>query len=76
MKVTLAASTGAEIEVWREQDLFHARHAGQREEPQICLDVDLFEVIAELAHLDLDRSAEAAEAMRLSYMAQSQLTAA
>lgn len=76
MKVALAASTGAEIEVWREDDLFHARRVGHSGEPQICLGVDLFEVVADLAELDLERPAEAAEAMRLAERAQHRLTAA
>jgi hypothetical protein len=52
MDVTLAASTGARIDVWRETDLFHARRAAHVTKPQTCLSVDLFEVIAELADLD------------------------
>ena len=41
--------------------------------PQVCLAVDLFEVIAELAELDLEESATMAEASTLSEQAQSQL---
>jgi hypothetical protein len=76
MKVTLAASTGADVEVWREGDLFHARRAGDAGEPQICLAVDLFEVIADLVLLDLERGTDAAEAMRLAEDAQRRLAAA
>jgi hypothetical protein len=39
-------------------------------EPQICVAVDLFEVIAELAGLNLDVKAQSAEAVRLSIEAQ------
>lgn len=66
MKVTLGTSTGARIDVRQEQDIFHARRADQLGEPQTCLGVDLFEVIAELAQLDLDHAAQAAEAIRLA----------
>jgi hypothetical protein len=48
LKVTVRASNGAEIRVWRENDLYYARPAGSAMEPQICAAVDLFEVIAEL----------------------------
>jgi hypothetical protein len=37
MNVTLAASTGSRIDVWREEDLFHARRADHVTEPQTCL---------------------------------------
>jgi hypothetical protein len=66
MKITIVASNGAEIVVWREHDTFSARRAEAVSEPQICLAVDLFEVIAELAELDLERADEAAEALALS----------
>jgi hypothetical protein len=66
MKVTIIASNGAEIVVWREQDTYSARRAEEASEPQICLAVDLFEVIAELAELDLERADQAAEALALS----------
>jgi hypothetical protein len=70
MKVTVTASNGAEIVVWRERDTFYARRAEEASEPQICLAVDLFEVIAELARLDLERPDQAAEALGLSQHAQ------
>jgi hypothetical protein len=73
MSVTLAASNGARIDVWREDDLFHARRADRVTEPQTCLGVDLFEVIAELAAFDLDDAIEAAEAISLAKQAQRRL---
>jgi hypothetical protein len=73
MDVTLAASTGARIDVWREVDLFHARRADHVAKPQTCVSVDLFEVIAELAALDLDDPTQAAEAMSLAAQAQRRL---
>jgi hypothetical protein len=73
LKVTVRASTGAQIRVWREDDLFYARPAGSALEPQICVAVDLFEVIAELAGLNLEVTAESAEAVRLAMDAQRQL---
>jgi hypothetical protein len=75
MKVTLGASTGARIAVWREKDLFRARRVDRKDEPQTCWGVDLFEVIAELAQLDLDDPAQAAEALRLAARAQRRLRA-
>ena len=68
--MTVRASTGAQIRVWRENDLYHARSAGPAVEPQICVAVDLFEVIAELAGLNLELKAESAEAVALSRHAQ------
>ncbi|MGZ6576445.1 MAG: hypothetical protein ACXVHJ_36360 [Solirubrobacteraceae bacterium] len=73
MDVTLAASTGARIDVWREADLFHARRADHVTQPQTCLSVDLFEVIADLADLDLDDPTQAAEAIGLAAQAQRRL---
>ena len=75
MKLTLKASTGVTIVVWREEHMFHARRAAEVLEPQVCLPVDLFEVIAELAGLDLEESDEAAEAIRLADEAQRRLPA-
>jgi hypothetical protein len=66
MTVTLTASTGAKILVWRETDMFAALRAGGTEEAQICLGIDLFEVIAELAGLDLDDREQSNEAIRLA----------
>jgi hypothetical protein len=74
MKVTLKASTGAKIIVWRKEEVFHARLADASElESQACLPVDLFEVIAELANLDLEEGAQAAEAMDLAERAKLRL---
>jgi hypothetical protein len=73
MQVKLGTSTGARIAVWREKDLFYARRIDRKEEPQTCWAVDLFEVIAELAQLDLDDPAQAAEALRLAAKAQRRL---
>ncbi len=66
MKVTLTATTGARILVWLHDEMFHARHAEMHSEPQICLAVDLFEVIAELAGLDLEHPVQSAEAVTLA----------
>jgi hypothetical protein len=76
LKVTVRASNGAEIRVWRENDLYYARPAGSAVEPQICAAVDLFEVIAELAGLNLEVKVQSAEAVRLSIEAQRELEAA
>lgn len=71
MKVTITASNGVGLVVWREHDTYFARRADEASEPQICLAVDLFEVIAELAELDLERQDQAAEALELANNAQS-----
>lgn len=68
--MTVRASNGAQIRVWREGELYFARFVGSAMEPQICAAVDLFEVIAELAGLNLDDTAQSAEAVRLSIEAQ------
>jgi hypothetical protein len=59
--------------IWREDDLYHARLNDSAERSQVCLAVDLFEVIAELAGLDLERGDQAAEAMSLAEEAQKRL---
>lgn len=74
MTVTLKASTGAKILVWRERDMFAALRAGADEEAQICLGVDLFEVIAELAGLDLEDEGQSEEATQLSEEARQRLS--
>ncbi|MBV9607156.1 MAG: hypothetical protein JO027_18725 [Solirubrobacterales bacterium] len=74
MTVTLTASTGAKILVWREKDMFAALRAGGSEEAQICLGVDLFEVIAELAELDLDDEEQSEEAIELADGARQRLS--
>lgn len=74
MTVSITASTGAEILVWREKDMFAASRAGVAEEAQICLGIDLFEVIAELAALDLDDERDAEEATQLADDARQRLS--
>jgi hypothetical protein len=73
MTVTLTATTGAKILVWREKDMFAALRAGGSEEAQICLGIDLFEVIAELAGLDLENEEESDEATQLATEARQRL---
>lgn len=75
MKVILRPSSGIRIVVWREHREFHARRAATIDDAQICLAVDLFEVIAELAELDLENEKEAAEATALATEAQRRLAA-
>ena len=70
MKASLRASTGAKIVVWRDGETYQARLADTVAEAQICLGVDLFEVIAELSGLDLEVWAQAAEAVALAESAQ------
>jgi hypothetical protein len=67
--ISLRASTGNEILVWRENEVFHACRKGSAESEQVCLPVDLFEVIADLAGLELDRSEHASEAVQLAAVA-------
>ncbi|MDQ6806522.1 MAG: hypothetical protein M3065_16500 [Actinomycetota bacterium] len=70
----MRVSNDAKILVWKEEDLFYARRAEMPlEGPQACLGLDLFEIIADLAHLDLEIAAQAAEAIKLSGRAQRQL---
>ena len=71
--MTVRASNGAQIRVWRENDLYYARPAGSGVEPQICAAVDLFEVIAELAGLNLEVTAQSGEAVNLALEAQREL---
>jgi hypothetical protein len=73
MQITVTASTGAAVLVWHQFDSYYARKADTTDDPQICLGVDLFEVIAELTGLDLEDSEEAAEAVRLADDAQRSL---
>ena len=70
----MTTSTGAKILVWREKDMFAALRAGASEEAQICLGIDLFEVIAELAGLDLDDPDQSEEATQLSEDARQRLS--
>jgi hypothetical protein len=73
MQLMLTATTGAKIVVWREGEMFHARTSGSARAPQVCLAVDLFEVIAELAGLDIDLAEHSAEAVSLAAYAQEAL---
>jgi hypothetical protein len=67
--VTVTASTGALVRVSRHGEIFHAGRAGRQSATQICLAVDLFEIIAELAGLELEDADQADEAMQLSEQA-------
>jgi hypothetical protein len=69
-KVTLNSSNGVELDVWLSGDLFHVTPAEDGAETQMCLGVDLFEVIAELGGLDLESPDQAEEATRLADQAQ------
>jgi hypothetical protein len=73
MKISVQASTGIEVIVWRDGTWFHATRAGSDSEPQLCMPIDLFEVIAELADLDLERVEDAREALGLADEAQRDL---
>jgi hypothetical protein len=74
MSVRLTASSGAEIRVCHEgDDVFHVERVDLGGEVQICLGVDLFEIVAELAELDLDDGTQAAEAVGLAERARRQL---
>jgi hypothetical protein len=73
MKLRVSASNGTTLLLWREDDTYCARREGTAVAPEVCLAVDLFEVIAELAGLDLDREDDASEAIRLAEHAQEQL---
>jgi hypothetical protein len=74
MQVTVRASNGAAVLVWHRFDSYYARTADTTDDPDVCLGVDLFEVIAELAELDLEESGQAAEAVRLADDARRSLT--
>jgi hypothetical protein len=74
MQVTVRASNGAAVLVWHQLDSYYARRAETTDVPEVCLGVDLFEVIAELAGLDLEESGQAAEAVRLADDAQRSLS--
>lgn len=74
MTVNLTASTGAKILVWRDKDMFAALRAGGTEEAQVCLGIDLFEVVAELAGLNLDDDEQSEEATRLADEARQRLS--
>ena len=77
MQVTLRARNGAKILVWREDDLFHAQRAeAPAEQARSSCAIALFEVIADLAELDLEDGAQAATAIELSDSAQRRLAGA
>ncbi len=61
--------------MWYHDGMFHARRPDMSSDPQICLAVDLFEVIAELAGLDLERDAHSDEAVTLATHARLRLAA-
>jgi hypothetical protein len=73
MKSHVTASTGKTVVIWRDDELFHARAMDAANDAQVCLGVDLFEVIAELAVLDLEREDQAAEALKLANLARAEL---
>jgi hypothetical protein len=73
MKVQVTASTAATVVVSWDGGLFHARLEDAIGNEQVCLGVDLFEVIAELAGLDLEQPDEAAEALELADSARAEL---
>ena len=75
MKLILTATNGATILVWYHDEMFHARRNDTVSEPQICLAVDLFEVIAELTGLDLEQDSDSAEAVMLADDARLRLAA-
>jgi hypothetical protein len=72
-KITLSASTGAKIAVWRKGDLLCVQPVGALRAAEECLAVDLFEVIADLTGLDLEVGSQAAEAIELAEAAQRRL---
>ena len=50
------------LPVWRDAELFYLARAGQAPaDVEVCLAVDLFEVIAELGGLDLERAGSLAD---------------
>jgi hypothetical protein len=73
MNITLTPTTEVPVVVWRNDGMFYARQPDAVNEPQICLAVDLFEVIAELAGLDLEDASQSAEAVALADRAQREL---
>jgi|ERR1039458_1425397 hypothetical protein len=73
MKITITPTTEVPVVVWINDGIFYARQSDTVHEPQICLAVDLFEVIAELAGLDLEDSSQSAEAVALANQAQREL---
>lgn len=72
-RITITPSNGVRLNVWRHNDLFTVERDDGQADPQICLGVDLFEVIADLAELDLESAHEADEATKLAAHAQDEL---
>jgi hypothetical protein len=74
MAASFSASNGARIRIWpdaTERDVFHARRLNNlRLGVQTCLAVDLFEIVANLAELDLEDPDQAAEAMAIAAWAE------
>jgi hypothetical protein len=73
MQITITPTTEVPVVVWRNDGMFYARQSDTVSEPQICMAIDLFEVIAELAGLDLEDSSQSAEAVALADRAQREL---
>jgi hypothetical protein len=73
VQTIVRTTTRALIEVWRDDELYYARLAGRAAEPEVCVGMDLFEVIADLAGLDLEDEVESAEATGLAFEAQRRL---
>jgi hypothetical protein len=73
MNITLTTTTAVPVVIWTRDGMFYARDSDTMTEPQICMAVDLFEVIAELAGLDLDDAGQSAEAVALANQAQRDL---
>jgi hypothetical protein len=68
------ASTGVRVAIACEDELFHVtRLDAPWHKAEVCQSLDLFEVIAELAGLDLEHGADAAEAMHLADQARGTL---
>jgi hypothetical protein len=73
-QVTLRASNGAKILVWREDDVFRVRRAeAPADQTRTSRELELFEIIADLAGLDLEDGAQAASAIELADRAQLRL---
>jgi hypothetical protein len=74
MKVQMTSTTtGKTVVVSWDGELFHARQKDAVGDAQVCLGVDLFEVVAELAELDLEREGQALEALELANAARTEL---
>jgi hypothetical protein len=65
-RIRITPSNGVRLSVWRRDGLFRVAREDEEAEPQVCLGVDLFEVIAELAGLDLESADGAEEATKLA----------